>query len=91
MPRWPTSAAPGMASIEIDGDVRRKRGILTRGTAVDRRRPGGTCQVRAHLAAQVRRYEPNRVPIETGRQDGVEKGNPVVIEMLPGDVISWGR
>jgi nitroimidazol reductase NimA-like FMN-containing flavoprotein (pyridoxamine 5'-phosphate oxidase superfamily) len=80
----------GMAAIEIDGDVRRKRGLLTRGTAVVVGGVEGRAAYERISAAQVRRYQPDRPPIETAARMA-SRGNPVVIEMLPGNVITWGR
>ena len=39
---------------------------------------------------QVRRYQPDRPPRETA-QRMASKGQPVVIEVLPERIISWGR
>jgi nitroimidazol reductase NimA-like FMN-containing flavoprotein (pyridoxamine 5'-phosphate oxidase superfamily) len=80
----------GMAAIEIDGDIRRKRGLLTRGTAVIVDGQEGRATYERISAAQVRRYQPDRAPIETAARMA-SRGNPVVIEMLPGTVITWGR
>jgi nitroimidazol reductase NimA-like FMN-containing flavoprotein (pyridoxamine 5'-phosphate oxidase superfamily) len=80
----------GMAAIEIDGDIRRKRGLLTRGTAVVVDGEEGRVAYERISAAQVRRYQPDRPPIETAARMA-SRGKPVVIEMLPGTVITWGR
>ena len=75
------------ASIEIDGDVRRKRGILARGSASI---VAGRTKYEEISIPQVRRYVPNRVPREMAAKMA-EKGNPVVIEVRPASIISWGR
>jgi nitroimidazol reductase NimA-like FMN-containing flavoprotein (pyridoxamine 5'-phosphate oxidase superfamily) len=80
----------GMASIEIDGDVRRKRGILARGTAVVVDGEEGRAAYERISIPQVRRYLPDRGPIEMAAKM-VSKGDPVVIEVLPAGIISWGR
>jgi nitroimidazol reductase NimA-like FMN-containing flavoprotein (pyridoxamine 5'-phosphate oxidase superfamily) len=80
----------GLAAIEIDGDVRRKRGLLARGTAVVIDGDEGRAAYERISVAQVRRYQPDRPPIETaGRM--ASRGDPVVIEVLPASIISWGR
>ena len=80
----------GQASIEIDGDVRRKRGILARGTAVIVDGDEGKAPYERISIPQVRRYLPDRGPIEMAAKMA-SKGDPVVIEVLPGSIISWGR
>ncbi len=80
----------GMAAIEIDGDIRRKRGLLTRGTAVILDGDEGRAAYERISAAQVRRYQPDRPPIETAARMA-SRGNPVVIEVLPGPLVTWGR
>jgi hypothetical protein len=80
----------GVASIEVDGDVRRKRGILARGTAIVIDGPEGRAMYEQISAPQVRRYQPDRVPTETAARMAA-KGDPVVIEVLPRSIISWGR
>src|SRR5439155_27202151 len=78
----------GTAAIEIDSDVRRKRGILARGTAVVVDGDEGRAKYEEISIPQVRRYVPNRVPREMAAKMA-SKGNPVVIEMRPGSIISW--
>lgn len=80
----------GMAAIEIDGDIRRKRGLLARGTAIVLDGDEGRAAYERISVAQVRRYQPDRAPTETAARMA-SRGNPVVIEMLPGTVITWGR
>ena len=75
------------ASIEIDSDVRRKRGILARGSASI---VAGRAKYEEISIPQVRRYVPNRVPREMAAKMA-DKGNPVVIEVRPTSIISWGR
>lgn len=80
----------GSASIEVDGDIRRKRGILARGTAVVVDGAEGRAAYERISVPQVRRYQPDRGPIETAARMAT-KGDPVVIEVLPASIISWGR
>jgi pyridoxamine 5'-phosphate oxidase-like protein len=80
----------GRASIEIDSDVRRKRGILARGTAVVLAGAHGRAVYERISVPQVRRYQPDRPPLETAARMA-SRGDPVVIEVLPGSIISWGR
>jgi PPOX class probable F420-dependent enzyme len=80
----------GRASVEIDSDLRRKRGILARGRA---RVVDGTVGREWYLRiseAQVRRYQPERPPHETATRMA-SRGEPVVIEMRPEHIVSWGR
>jgi PPOX class probable F420-dependent enzyme len=80
----------GRAAIEVDSDLRRKRGILARGTArVIDGDEGRREYVRISIE-QVRRYQPDRPATETATRM-VEKGEPVVIEVTPERIISWGR
>jgi PPOX class probable F420-dependent enzyme len=78
------------ASVEIDGDLRRKRGILARGTAVLVEGPAGRAEYERITAAQLRRYQPDRPPLETA-QRMAGKGAPVVIAVTPQSIVSWGR
>jgi hypothetical protein len=80
----------GTASIEIDGDVRRKRGILARGAASIVDGDTGRTRYEEISIPQVRRYVPNRVPREMAAKMA-SKGDPVVIEVRPATIISWGR
>lgn len=80
----------GLASIEVDGDIRRKRGILARGTAVVVDGAEGRSVYERITVPQVRRYLPDRGPIEMAAKMA-SKGNPIVIEVLPASIISWGR
>ena len=80
----------GRASVEIDGDLRRKRGILVRGTARVLDGADGRAAYERISAAQVRRYQPDRPPIETA-QKMASRGDPVVIEVQPERIMSWGR
>jgi PPOX class probable F420-dependent enzyme len=80
----------GRASVEIDGDLRRKRGILVHGPAVIIDGDEGHKAYEAISILQVRRYQPDRPPRETA-QRMASKGQPVVIEVRPERIISWGR
>jgi PPOX class probable F420-dependent enzyme len=78
------------ASIEVDSDLRRKRGILARGSArIIDGETGRREYVRISIE-QVRRYQPDRPASETAARMA-ERGQPVVLEMTPERIISWGR
>lgn len=80
----------GNAGIEVDADIRRKRGIF--GTGIARLIEGADGR-RAYVritAEQVRRYQPSRPPLETAQRYSTT-GSPVVIEITPDRIISWGR
>jgi len=78
------------AAIEVDGDIRRKRGVLARGSAwVVEGAEGRSAYLRISQA-QVRRYLPDRPPIEMAHRMA-EKGDPVVIVVAPERIVSWGR
>jgi PPOX class probable F420-dependent enzyme len=78
------------ASVEIDSDLRRKRGILARGRAMLIDGPAGRAEYERISAAQIRRYQPDRPPLETA-QRMASKGEPVVIAVTAESIISWGR
>ncbi len=80
----------GRAAIEIDSDIRRKRGILARGVALVVGGAEGRELYRRISVEQVRRYQPDRPATETAERMA-EKGEPVVIEIAPETIISWGR
>jgi hypothetical protein len=80
----------GRASVEIDSDIRRKRGILVRGAGRVVDGPAGKATYERISAAQVRRYQPDRPPLETAQRMAA-RGEPVVIEIRPESIISWGR
>lgn len=80
----------GRAAVEVDSDIRRKRGILARGSA---RIVNGEAGRQSYLEvsqAQVRRYQPDRPPIETAARMA-SRGEPVVIVVSVEHIISWGR
>ena len=80
----------GRAAMEIDSDIRRKRGVLVRGSAWLVEGDEGRSRYRSISLAQVRRYQPDRPPIETAdRMAG--RGEPVVIVIDPERIVSWGR
>jgi len=80
----------GRAAVEVDGDIRRKRGILVRGTAwVVEGAEGRSAYIRISQA-QLRRYLPDRPPIEMANRMA-DKGVPVVIVLAPESIVSWGR
>ncbi len=78
------------AAIEVDADLRRKRGILARGPARVIDGEDGRREYVRISADQVRRYRPEKPPHDTARQMA-EKGRPVVIEVTPEQIVSWGR
>jgi nitroimidazol reductase NimA-like FMN-containing flavoprotein (pyridoxamine 5'-phosphate oxidase superfamily) len=80
----------GHASVEVDGDIRRKRGLLARGSAIVIDGEEGRALYERISMPQVRRYQPDRPPIETAAKMAT-KGDPVVIEVIPATIISWGR
>jgi PPOX class probable F420-dependent enzyme len=80
----------GRASVEIDSDLRRKRGILARGRARIVDGDAGHAWYQAISEAQVRRYQPDKPPHETAARMA-SRGEPVVIEVRPEHIVSWGR
>lgn len=80
----------GRASLEIDGDLRRKRGVLVRGEATVIDGDAGRARYAAIAEAQVRRYQPDRPPHETA-QKMAARGEPVVIVVEPRSLVAWGR
>ena len=80
----------GRASLAIDGDLRRKRGILVRGSATLIDGADGRRRYLALTEAQVRRYQPDRPPHETASRMAA-RGEPVVIAIRPRSIVSWGR
>ncbi len=80
----------GRAAVEVDADLRRKRGILAVGHAeVVDGEDGRLAYVRI-TAEQVRRYQPDRPPRETAERYAGH-GTPVVICVVPDRIVSWGR
>lgn len=80
----------GRASLEIDSDLRRKRGILVRGVPTLIEGDEGRSLHRDVSEAQVRRYQPDRPAAEVAaRMAG--RGTPVVIALAPRSIVSWGR
>jgi len=80
----------GRATIEVDSDLRRKRGILARGRARVIDGEHGRTEYLRISVEQVRRYMPDRPAHEmAGRM--AAKGEPVVLEVTPESIISWGR
>lgn len=80
----------GRAAIEVDGDIRRKRGLLARGSAAIIDGEDGLREYVRITTEQVRRYQPDRPPHETAERYA-RSGRPVVIVVTPERVISWGR
>ena len=83
-------ARAGRAAVEIDSDLRRKRGILVRGSARVIDGVAGRAAYELISAAQVRRYLPDKPPRETALKMA-SRGTPVVIEVVPESIVSWGR
>ena len=78
------------AGIEVDGDLRRKRGVFCTGAA---RVIDGAEGLREYVritAEQVKRYQPDKPPHETAERYS-KAGQPVVITVTPDRLISWGR
>ena len=80
----------GRASLEIDSDLRRKRGILVRGVAHLVEGDGARERYRSVSERQVARYQPDRSAAETAARMA-SRGDPVVIEIEPRSIVSWGR
>lgn len=80
----------GTAGIEVDADIRRKRGLFATGGAIVIDGAEGRREYIRITTEQVKRYQPGKPPIETARLYA-EKGRPVVIRIDPDRMISWGR
>jgi PPOX class probable F420-dependent enzyme len=80
----------GRASVEVDSDIRRKRGIVARGTARLVEGAAGVREYRRISVEQLRRYQPAKPPTETADRMA-SKGAPVAIEIRPESIVSWGR
>ena len=80
----------GTAGVEVDADIRRKRGIFGTGTARLVEGAGSRDEYIRITAEQVRRYQSGRPPLATARRYSTA-GEPVVIEITPDRIISWGR
>ena len=79
-----------MPGIEVDADIRRKRGIFATGLARVLDGAEGKREYIRITTDQVARYQPGKPPIETAKSYA-EKGRPVVIRIDPDRLISWGR
>ena len=82
--------ALGTAGIEVDADIRRKRGLFCTGPARLIEGADGRREYIRVTTEQVRRYQPDRPPHETAERYG-KAGEPVVICVTPDRMISWGR
>jgi len=80
----------GEAGIEIDSDVRRKRGIYANGAARVIDGPDARAEYIRITVEQVRRYQPGRPRQETAIRNA-SHGTPVVIVIRPEHLLSWGR
>jgi nitroimidazol reductase NimA-like FMN-containing flavoprotein (pyridoxamine 5'-phosphate oxidase superfamily) len=80
----------GRAGIEVDADIRRRRGIFATGLARVLDGAEGKREYIRITTEQVARYQPGKPPIETAKTYA-EKGRPVVIRIDPDRLISWGR
>ena len=80
----------GLAGVEVDGDIRRKRGIYSTGPARIIDGADGKREYIRITAQQVPRYQPGRPPRQTAERYG-KAGEPVVICVTPDRMISWGR
>lgn len=80
----------GRASLEIDSDLRRKRGILVRGRV--RLVDGADARARYQALSELQlpRYRPDAPVAETALRMA-SRGEPVVIEVEPRTIVSWGR
>ncbi|HVA85087.1 MAG TPA: pyridoxamine 5'-phosphate oxidase family protein [Candidatus Saccharimonadales bacterium] len=79
-----------ICGIEIDADLRRKRGIFANASARIIDGSDGRREYVRITTEQVRRYQPGRPPHHTAEQYA-SKGEPVVIVISPERMISWGR
>jgi nitroimidazol reductase NimA-like FMN-containing flavoprotein (pyridoxamine 5'-phosphate oxidase superfamily) len=80
----------GQAGVEVDGDIRRKRGVYTTGAARIIDGAEGKREYIRITTEQVPRYQPGRPPHETAARYAKD-GEPVVIQVTPDRLISWGR
>lgn len=80
----------GRATIEVDSDIRRKRGLFARGTAQVIDGADGRREYVRVTTRMVSRYQPGQPPIETAERYG-RSGEPVVIVVTPDAIVSWGR
>lgn len=80
----------GRATVEIDSDIRRKRGILVHGAARVIDGAEGRREYVRITAQQVLRYQMGKPPIETAERYA-QSGSPVVIVVVPERTLSWGR
>jgi PPOX class probable F420-dependent enzyme len=80
----------GRAAIEVDADVRRRRGLLAVGRAEVLDGEEGRARYLRITTEQVRRYQPDRPPHETAERYATH-GEPVVIAVSPERIVSWGR
>ena len=80
----------GNAGIEVDADLRRKRGVFATGWARVIDGDEGRKEYIRITAEQIRRYQPTKPAVATAEQFAA-KGTPVVIEITPDRLISWGR
>jgi len=82
--------ARGMAGIEVDADVRRKRGLFATGPARIIDGEDGRREYIRITTEQIPRYQPDRPPLETAERYATA-GEPVVIAVTPDRMVSWGR
>ncbi len=80
----------GRAAIEVDGDLRRKRGLLAVGSALVVDGYEGREEYVRITIEQVRRYRPDQPTRETAERMAT-RGEPVVIVVTPERIVSWGR
>ena len=75
---------------EVDSDLRRKRGVDSTGRARLIEDADGRREYVRITAEQVKRYQPNRPPLETAERYA-RTGQPVVDPGHADRLISWGR
>jgi nitroimidazol reductase NimA-like FMN-containing flavoprotein (pyridoxamine 5'-phosphate oxidase superfamily) len=78
------------AAIEIDSDLRRKRGVLVVGEALVLDGYDGRREYIRISIEQLRRYRPDQPTRETAERMAA-KGDPAVIVVIPERIVSWGR
>ena len=80
----------GRAAVEVDGDIRRKRGLLAVGEALVLDGYDGRREYIRISVEQLRRYRPEQPTRETAERMA-SRGEPAVIVVTPERIVSWGR
>jgi nitroimidazol reductase NimA-like FMN-containing flavoprotein (pyridoxamine 5'-phosphate oxidase superfamily) len=80
----------GRAAVEVDSDLRRKRGILATGEALVIDGYDGRSEYLRISIEQLRRYRSDQPARETAERMAA-KGDPAVLVVVPDRIVSWGR